>query len=59
MKFKVTLSYHGSATLEVEAENESLARDEARTQLDKMSNTDFLETIDLMEESCDIEDANS
>lgn len=54
MKYNVTLSYHGSITLSVEAENEQKALEAARNHVGKMSDSEFNEAIDLMEHDTDV-----
>lgn len=55
MKYKVFLSYHGSLTAEVEADNEQAALEAARAQVGAMSDTEFNNNIGLMEDDHDVE----
>lgn len=55
MKFKVFLSYHGSLTAEVEADNEQAALEAVRANVGAMSDTDFNNNIGLMEDDHDVE----
>lgn len=56
MKYKVFLAYHGSLTVEVEADNEQKALEAARADVGAMSDTDFNNAIDLMEDDHDVEE---
>lgn len=55
MKYKVFLSYYGSLTVEVEADNEQKALEAARANVGAMSDTDFNNAINLMEDEHDVE----
>ena len=55
MKYKVFLSYHGSLTVEVEADNEQKALEAARADVGAMSDTEFNNNIGLMEDDHDVE----
>lgn len=59
MKYNVSLSYHGSLTVEIEADNEQAALEAARAKVGAMSDTDFNNAIELMEESHDVEEVES
>lgn len=55
MKYKVFLAYHGSLTVEVEADNEQKALEAARANVGAMSDTEFNNNIGLMEDDHDVE----
>lgn len=55
MKYKVFLAYHGSLTVEVEADNEQAALEAARANVGAMSDTEFNNNIGLMEDDHDVE----
>lgn len=56
MKYNVSLSYHGSLTVKIEADNGQAALEAARAKVGAMSDTDFNNAIELMEESHDVEE---
>ena len=53
-KFRVNLYFHGCYSVDVEANNESEAREIAEGQTLELNDKEFISAIDLMEEDHDV-----
>lgn len=53
-KFRVNLYFHGCYSVDVEANDESKAREIAEEQAMELSDKEFISAIDLMEDDHDV-----